>query len=150
VNAAAERPILICYDGSPEAERAVAAAGALLLRSRAVVVDVTVPPTLEEREAAFLDPGRDPVALRARDTRRTAHRGAQKARVAGFDAVERVAVALPVWQGVVDLADSIDASVIVVGSRGLSAAGELFEGSTSHALAVHSGRPVLIVPPPHG
>jgi nucleotide-binding universal stress UspA family protein len=150
VTAAAERPILICYDGSPESERALAAADALLLHGRTVVVDVALPPTLEEREATFLDPGRDPVALRARETRRTAHRGAQKAQVAGFAAVERVAVALPAWQGVVDLADSIDASVIVVGSRGLSTAGELFERSTSHALAVHSGRPVLIVPPPHG
>jgi len=150
VSAAAERPILLCYDGSPEAERAVAAAGALLLHGRAVVVDVTPPPTLEEREAAFLDPGRDPVALRAHDTLGAAHRGAQQARVAGFDAVGRVEVASPVWQGIADLADSIDASVIVVGSRGLSTAGELFEGSTSHALAVHSGRPVMIVPPSHG
>jgi nucleotide-binding universal stress UspA family protein len=142
--------LLICYDGSPEAERAIAAAGTLLLHGPAVVVDVMLPPTLEEREVAFLEPGRDPVALRAPDTRRTAHRGAQLARVAGFDAVEQVELALPAWQGIVDLADSIDASVIVVGSRGQSGAGELFEGSTSHALAVHSGRPVLIVPPPHG
>jgi nucleotide-binding universal stress UspA family protein len=146
----AEQPILICYDGSPEAERAIAAAGALLPHGPAVVVDVTLPPTLEEREAAFLDPGRDPVAQRARDTRRTAHRGVQYARVAGFDAVERIDVAVPAWQGVVEVADSIDASVIVVGSRGLSAVGELFEGSTSHELAMHAGRPVLIVPPPHG
>jgi nucleotide-binding universal stress UspA family protein len=144
----AARPILICYDGSQEAERAIAAAGALLAHGPAVVVDVTPPATLEEREAAFLEPSHDPVALRAGDAGRIAHRGAQLARAAGFEAVERIDVALPAWQGLVDLADSIDASVIVVGSRGLSAARELFEGSTSHELAIHAGRPVLIVPPP--
>jgi nucleotide-binding universal stress UspA family protein len=150
VSAVAEQPILICYDGSPEARHAIEAAGELLAHGAAVVVDVTAPATLEEREAAYLEIGRDPVAVRAEDTRRTAHRGAALARLAGFHAVDRIDVALPTWQGIVDLADSLDASVIVVGSRGLSRTRELFEGSTSHQLAMHAGRPVLIVPPAHG
>jgi len=37
--------------------------------------------------------------------------------------------------------------VIVIGSRGLSGARELFEGSMSHEVAEHAGRPVLILPP---
>jgi len=37
--------------------------------------------------------------------------------------------------------------VIVVGSRGLSGARELFEGSLSHELMSHAGRPLLIIPP---
>jgi nucleotide-binding universal stress UspA family protein len=41
----------------------------------------------------------------------------------------------------------IDAAVIVTGSRGLRAVSELFEGSVSHDVAEHAGRPVLIVPP---
>jgi nucleotide-binding universal stress UspA family protein len=35
-----------------------------------------------------------------------------------------------------------------MGSRGLNGARELFEGSLSHQVAEHAGRPVLIVPPP--
>jgi nucleotide-binding universal stress UspA family protein len=38
--------------------------------------------------------------------------------------------------------------VIVFGSRGLSGVRERFEGSLSHEVAEHSGRPVLIAPPP--
>jgi nucleotide-binding universal stress UspA family protein len=47
----------------------------------------------------------------------------------------------------VDVADTIDAAVIVLGSRGLKGAREVFEGSVSHDVAEHAGRPVLIVPP---
>ena len=54
------------------------------------------------------------------------------------------------WDGVVQVADEIDAAVIVLGSRGLTGAKELLEGSFSHAVASHAGRPVLIVPPPAG
>jgi nucleotide-binding universal stress UspA family protein len=40
--------------------------------------------------------------------------------------------------------------VIVLGSRGLTGVREAFEGSVSHDVAEHAGRPVLIVPPPRG
>ena len=46
-----------------------------------------------------------------------------------------------------DVADEVDAAVIVIGSRGLTGAREWFDGSLSHQIAAHSGRPVLIVPP---
>jgi nucleotide-binding universal stress UspA family protein len=49
---------------------------------------------------------------------------------------------------IVDVADEIDAAVIVLGSRGHGAGRELFEGSVSHQVAEHAGRPVLIVRPP--
>jgi nucleotide-binding universal stress UspA family protein len=37
--------------------------------------------------------------------------------------------------------------VIVIGSRGLNGLREIVEGSLSHEVAQHAGRPVLIVPP---
>jgi nucleotide-binding universal stress UspA family protein len=143
-----ENPILICYDGSEDARRAIAAAAELLSHRPAVVLDVTPPVTVEEEEASLLTPvSPDIIESRVRDVRRLAHRGAQLARGAGLDADERVDVAAPTWQGVVQVADEIDAAVIVVGSRGLSGARQLFEGSLSHELIRHAGRPLLIVPP---
>jgi nucleotide-binding universal stress UspA family protein len=145
-----ERPILICYDGSNEARRAIAVAGDLLAHSEAVIVDVTPPLTLEEEEAALLTPViPDNVEQRVRDERTIGRRGEQLARARGFEADERVVVAAPTWQGIVEAADEMDAAVIVVGSRGLSGARALFEGSLTHELLQHSGRPLLIVPPAH-
>jgi nucleotide-binding universal stress UspA family protein len=146
----AERPTLICYDGSDSARRAIDAAAALLAERRAVVLDVTPPLTGEEEEAALFTPViPDDVEVRVRDVRRLARRGVQLARARGLEAEDRVVVAAPTWQGIVDVADEIDAGVIVVGSRGLSGVREVFEGSLSHDLMRHAGRPLLIVPPAH-
>ena len=143
-----ERPILICYDGSEDSRRAIAAAGDLLAHRRAVVLEVTPPLTVEEEEAALLTPAiPDTVEQRVRDVRVLAHRGVQLARAEGLEAEERVDVAAPTWQGVLDVADEVDAAVIVVGSRGLSGLREAFEGSLAHELMQHAGRPLLIVPP---
>jgi nucleotide-binding universal stress UspA family protein len=140
--------MLICYDGSDEAARAIAVAADLFAGRKAVVLEVTPPLTAEEHEAAFLSVGAaDNIDDRIRDVRSLARRGARLARARGLEAVERVDVAVEVWEGVVEVADDIDASVIVLGSRGLTGAREFFEGSLSHDLARHSGRPVLVVPP---
>jgi nucleotide-binding universal stress UspA family protein len=56
-------------------------------------------------------------------------------------------VAPPTWEAIVDVADEIDAAVIVLGSRGLKGIREQVAGSVSHEVAEHSRRPVLIVPP---
>ena len=79
-----------------------------------------------------------------------ARAGAERARAAGFDAKARATVEAPTWQGIVDVAEELDAAVIVLGSRGLKGLQELAVGSVSHDVARHSGRPVLIVPPPDG
>jgi nucleotide-binding universal stress UspA family protein len=50
-------------------------------------------------------------------------------------------------KGVVAIAAGLDASVIVVGSRGLSGALEVLERSLSQNLARRAGRPLLIVLP---
>jgi nucleotide-binding universal stress UspA family protein len=47
--------------------------------------------------------------------------------------------------GLLDVADEVDADLVVVGSRGLGAAKRLFLGSVSTKLAHHSHRNLLIV-----
>ena len=51
-----ERPILICYDGSDDARRAIGAAEALVGPRRAVVLDMGPPLTAAESYAA-ISPG---------------------------------------------------------------------------------------------
>ena len=145
-------PVLICYDDSDDATRGMQTAATLLSSRRAVVVNIGPVLTGAESMAAVSSvvPGGAFEELNAAQARRTAARGASAARAAGFDAEPRDALADPTWQGIVDVADELDASVIVVGSRGLSGLREIAVGSLSHQLAEHAGRPVLVVPPPHG
>jgi nucleotide-binding universal stress UspA family protein len=143
--------ILICYDGTADSDRAIDAAAELFGRRRAVVVDIG--PVITPAESvisltsapvgAFED-------LNLDSAREGARAGAERARRAGFDAAPRAEVAAPTWEGIVDVADEIDAAVIVLGSRGLKGIREQLAVSVSHEVAEHAGRPVLIVPPTHG
>jgi nucleotide-binding universal stress UspA family protein len=143
------RPILICYDGSAGSVRAIETAAALLEGRIAVVVDIG-PAWAEAETYAAVVPGVDVGMLYQQDLDAASERaveGVKLARQAGFSAEPRGRLAAATWEGIIDLADEIDASVIVAGSRGLKGARELFEGSVSHELAEHAKRPVLIVPP---
>jgi len=142
-------PILICYDGSADADRAIDAAAALFAPRRAVVLDVAPAMALGESlvltsaivpRNAFEDLKRD-------DALRRARAGAERARRVGFDAEPRAVVAATPWEGIADAADEIDAAVIVIGSRGLGGLAEAVRGSVSHDVAAHARRPVLVVPP---
>lgn len=148
--AGTEAQLLICYDGSNDATRAVDAAAALFGSRRAVVLDVAPPMTFAEGMAATssLVPGSAFDDLNTADALRRAEAGAAHARRAGLEAEARATTASTPWQGIVDVADELDASVIVIGSRGLGGLRELARGSVSHDLATHARRPVLIVPPP--
>jgi nucleotide-binding universal stress UspA family protein len=147
-----DSPVLICYDGSEGAGRAIKAAAALFGERHAVVVDIGPPLTAAESVAALdsVVPGNAFEDLNTADALDRARAGAAAAREAGFTAEARAELAAPTWEGILDVADTIDAEVIVVGTRGLSGARELFEGSVSHQLAEHSTRPVLMVPPANG
>jgi nucleotide-binding universal stress UspA family protein len=145
-----ETPILICYDGSPAAVRAIETAAALLGPRRAVVLDVASSMTVAESVAAPYSAmaGAAVEETYAAEAARIAAEGTEIARSSGFDAVARGTRAVPTWQGIVEIADELDAPVIVVGSRGLRGLNEALHGSVSHQVAAHAGRPVLIVPPP--
>ena len=144
-----ETPILICYDGSPAAVRAIETAAALLGPRRAVVLDVASSMTVAESLAAPYSAmaGAALAETHAAESVRIAGEGTEIARSSGFDAVARATRAVPTWEGIVEIADELDAPVIVVGSRGLRGLNEALHGSVSHQVAAHAGRPVLIVPP---
>jgi nucleotide-binding universal stress UspA family protein len=81
-----------------------------------------------------LVPGTAFEELNSAEARRIAGRGVEIARSAGFEAEPRGELASSTWQAIVDVADELDAAVIVI--------------SVSQQVAEHAGRPVLIVPPP--
>ena len=150
-NAPRERkgPILICYDGSQNARRAIVVAASLLRQRNALILDVG-PPEMVAGDYVALDPDAMKVDhLIAEDALARATAGAELAREAGFRADPRSEVDSPTWSGIVDIADEVDAAVIVIGSRGLSRLKEIVGGSLSHQVAEHAGRPVLIAPSSH-
>jgi nucleotide-binding universal stress UspA family protein len=141
--------ILICYDGSPDSERAIDAAVALFGQRRAVVLDVApaVTPAESTLASTWVVPGNAFEDLNKADALERAEAGAARARRAGLPAEARATVGSPTWQEIVDVADELDAAVIVIGSRGLGGLRELARGSVSRDVAAHARRPVLIVPP---
>jgi nucleotide-binding universal stress UspA family protein len=148
-------PILLCYDGSDHAGAAIAAAADVLAPRDAVVVTAWEPISTWEP----YDPGGvlsagvarigshslglDEIAADLAQEKLT--RGIELARAAGFDAGGRL-VRGKAWRAICDLGDELDASTIVLGARGLSRVKSMLLGSVSAAVAVHAGRPVLVIP----
>jgi nucleotide-binding universal stress UspA family protein len=145
--------VVIGYDGSPDAQRAVDVAVRALRADAALVVKVwSVPITLTQPGAPFgvPSPPIEPEQHRLEQAaRRVAEEGAARAREAGLaaePAVARGASAEEIATILLDLAEERDAMVLVVGRRGMSRLKEVVLGSVSNA-AVHDGRrPVLVVP----
>jgi nucleotide-binding universal stress UspA family protein len=140
-------PILICYDGSAGAQHAIAVVGTLLAGRRAVVLDVGPLDLVAETYAAAGSGAADVNRAVFDGTLAQAEAGAELARHAGFDAEPRAEVETPTWRGILQVADEIDAALIVLGSEGRTGLSELLEGSVSHDVAEHARRPVLVVPP---
>src|SRR3954447_23611515 len=151
-------PMLICYDGSEGARRAIGSAVELFGHRRAVVVNVAPPLTTAEALATIdtitppfeqqnLDQAPALAEQSAGEAGALAEEGAVIAREAGLTAEARGELGAPTWEGVVAAADEIDAAVIAMGSRRLTGGRETIEGSLSHQVAEHAGRPVMIVPP---
>jgi len=148
-------PALLCFDGSEGARRAVDAASAVVGDGRAVVAHVWTPlmsgafrygPDIKLTDtvraaAAEMDEAGE------RNAAAVAEEGAALARRAGFDPVEVVVEPAPEGTSakLLEIANRIDASLVVVGAGGRRALGGLV-GSVCHALANRSERPVLIVP----
>ncbi len=144
---------LLCYDGSASAQAAISAA-ARLLDGPAVVATVwePVPPpgathpihaylSVIGPSAAELDTAAEEEAARV------AARGAELARAAGLDAEPRAERSRGrIASTLVAVADELDAGVIVVGGRGISAVGVKLLGSTSNGVLHEAHCPVLVEP----
>ncbi|WP_019632838.1 universal stress protein [Actinomadura atramentaria] len=148
--------ILIAYDGSDDAQTAIEYAGEHLKAEDAVVLTVWEPLLAQlswapMATAGALPPEQDDSEKYAEETEaeRTAAQGVEVARKAGFANVTARSERSngPNWAAIVDVAEAIDASLIVMGSRGLSGAKSVLLGSVSNRVLHHAHRAVLIVPP---
>ena len=157
---AAEGPILIAFDGSDAAQRAVSEAARLLGARKALVVTVWesgLAYAMQDvrPDGMILSPAVDPeVAMNVdREVRshagRVANEGATLARSLGLDA-EPLAVPddRDVSDTILNLARERHAAAIVVGSRGLSGLRARLEGSTTKSLLKHANCPVIVVHEP--
>jgi nucleotide-binding universal stress UspA family protein len=145
--------VVIGYDGSYDAQRAIDVAGGALRADAALVVNVWgIPITVTQPGAPFGAPT-PPLEAELRRfeqaARRLAEEGAARARQAGLSAEAHIARGTTpgeIATVICDLAEARGATLLVVGRRGQSRLKEVVLGSVSNA-AMHDGRrPVLVVP----
>ncbi len=144
--------ILIAYDGSPDARHAIDRAAGLVGTQRAHIVYAREP---LESVAAHLEGHEliEKVRLDGADrddaSERIAREGAEIARAAGFDATAEVISSTDdPADAIVAAADDLDASLIVVGSRGRRGLRSLLLGSVSHGVLHKARRPTLVIASP--
>jgi nucleotide-binding universal stress UspA family protein len=148
--------LLIAYDGSAAAEAAVTTAGRLFTGARGRLLTVIEPPLGAARIQPF-SLGLDPEVIErelkllaqelADDGRDIAARGLQIAAGAGLKLESHVTQRQgSESQTILFEADTIDAGLIVCGSRGRGGLARSLLGSTSTSVLHQATRPVLVVP----
>jgi nucleotide-binding universal stress UspA family protein len=150
LSSSATGPILLCYDRSDGARRAIETAGALFPGRKAIALHVWSP--IAVVAAAYggivAPPAYDEDALE-KAALQIAREGADLATSAGLDAQPEIVEGTyeGTWHAIVEAAERQGATVIVIGARGLSTFQSIVLGSVSHGVAQHARVPVLIVPP---
>jgi nucleotide-binding universal stress UspA family protein len=150
----ADGPLLLCFDGSDDAKRAIERAGALFTGRHALVVTVWQPIAdldgfawtgATAGQVNIVELNRDA----GKDGGRVADEGVRIALEAGLKA-EALAVEATgsVWSTIVEIADRYDAAAIVMGSRGLTGVRSMLLGSVSSAVVHHADRPTLVIRQP--
>lgn len=140
-------PVLLAYDGSDLAARAIARAADHLGAGREAVVVCVWQPV----DVGFIPADDEHVdADRAGDVRRAAERtaahGAALAEAAGMPACGIAVEATPTWEGIVAAAEEHGASVIVLGPHRRSGLLGRLQGSVAAAVVDHTEVPVLLIP----
>jgi nucleotide-binding universal stress UspA family protein len=148
--------ILICYDGSPDAKAAIEHGARLVRGEQATVLTIWQPfidivahtPTFGLGAAVVDSEKIDEESRRTAEER--AEEGVRLARKAGVEAEARVEAQgmTTTAQTILAEAEQLNASAIVMGSRGLTGVKSLLLGSVSHAVIQHADRPVIVVPSP--
>lgn len=147
--------ILICYDGSPDAQAATDHAASLMTGAEATVLAIWEPfhdvmlrnsATIGMGSAPYAgDPDVDAAAEQAALQSATA--GAERARAAGLLARPRTARAHGgIASGILLVAADVDADLVVLGTRGRGGVKSFLLGSVSHGVIQHADRAVLVVP----
>jgi nucleotide-binding universal stress UspA family protein len=148
--------ILICYDGSDDAKAAIDQAGKLLHGQPATVLTVWQPfaEVLAETPLGFgIAPGVLNIEEADNASREAAEglaaEGAELARQVGFNAQARESSRLETTaHAILTEAAEVEASAIVMGSRGLTGLKSLLLGSVSHSVLQRADRTVIVVPSP--
>jgi nucleotide-binding universal stress UspA family protein len=145
------KPVLFCYDGSDGSKTALRAVIELIKPADAVVLAVWLPASVQlSRAGSFIVavPNEGEIDEQQGTTaQRIADEGAANARTYGYNATGRAAEATEsVAKTIEDVAEEIDAGLIVCGQRGRGTIGSALLGSVSHSLVAHTKRPVLIAP----
>ncbi|MEV4058764.1 universal stress protein [Nonomuraea dietziae] len=143
---------LIAYDGSADSRHAIEFAAKHLAAEPTVIVTVWEPLLVQlarhgaAAAAAIVNEESEEYRAQAEAN---AKEGAELALASGLTDVGYRAVAdrSSIWQAIVDLADELDASLVITGSRGLAGVRSVLLGSVSNHVLHHARRPTLIVPP---
>lgn len=151
MTANADTPLLLCYDGSEPAKYAIGRAADLLRARHAIVLTVWQPTAglgsfawsgATESMVNFVERDRADAELGGR----IVQEGVRVAQDAGMH-VEPLAVQAtgPVWRTILEIAERHNASMIVIGSRGLTGVRSMLLGSVSTAVVHHADRPTLVI-----
>lgn len=146
-------PVLICYDGSTSAHRALSVAASTLDGAPMVLLNIWNPPErimADSFGVSASDHGPTYEQLEGIATHRAAEilaEGEAEAQRRGVPVTTRQEVnRSSIWKTILDVADEVDATLIVTGTHGHTAVESGLLGSVSNALVHHARRPVLLVP----
>jgi nucleotide-binding universal stress UspA family protein len=146
--------ILVCYDGSPDAQAAIERAGELFPGEAVTILTVWVPfVQVMARSGAGLGMSLGIVNVDEIDSaseasaRTRAEEGVERARSVGLDPAPRTrAQTTTVADAILAEAADLGAAAIVVGTRGLTGLKSVLLGSVSHGVLHGAEIPVLVVP----
>ncbi|WP_242891320.1 universal stress protein [Actinomadura litoris] len=148
--------VLIAFDGSDDARTAIEYAARHVRPEPTVILTVWEPLLMQIAWAPLAAAAPVPSTdvedgqyAEEKQAEKLARQGAEIAAAGGLtDVTPRAERGTgPIWATIVDVADELDASLIVTGSRGLAGARSVLLGSVSTRVLHHVHRPTLVVPP---